>query len=82
MHCAVYSPHDLLLHKSDSVVMTETSFAEQMVYGLVNTCTSMGLNKAETVDVVNAVVLGQSSKAPLQDRLQQEDIMKLKTDSK
>ena len=57
-----------------AVVWSTERTWEQLMYAFVNMCTSMGLTKTETVDVMNAVTLGHSSAQPLDDRLDTWDI--------
>lgn len=47
-----------------------------MLYAFVNMCTTLSLSKTETTDILNAVVLGHSSKGDLQDKLDTWDISK------
>ena len=60
--------------------MTNVTFAEQMVYALVNMCSWLSLSRVETVGVVNAVVLGHSQRNPVQCKLTQQDITRMAGD--
>ncbi|KAK2169669.1 hypothetical protein LSH36_8g13001 [Paralvinella palmiformis] len=62
--------------KQDCVLWTSEKFAEQLIYSLVNICTQLKLSRTDTVDIVNAVVLGHSTESPLQVIIEQDDITK------
>ena len=62
------------------MITTNVTFAEQMVYALVNMCTWLGLSRVETIGVVNAVVLGHSHRKPVQGKLNQQDITRMAGD--
>ena len=60
---------------------TNDQFCEQLLYAFVNMCTTLGLTKVETTDIINAVVLGYSSENPLPEKLDTWDISKKSGDS-
>ncbi|KAI0222767.1 NADP-dependent oxidoreductase domain-containing protein 1 [Lamellibrachia satsuma] len=70
----------LSTNKDGAVIMTNVTFAEQMVYALVNMCSWLSLSRVETVGVVNAVVLGHSQRNPVQCKLTQQDITRMAGD--
>ena len=62
---------------SEAVIATSVTFAEQMVYALVNMCSWSSLNRVETMGVVNAVVLGHSQRNPVPCKLTQQDVTRM-----
>ena len=65
---------------SEAVITTNVTFAEQMVYALVNMCSWFSLNRVETMGVVNAVVLGHSQRKPVPCKLTQLDVTRMAGD--
>ena len=63
----------MLLYIVEAVVETDAKFAEAIIYALCNVCTNLHLSKEETVDVVNAVCLGDTGKSPMDQKLKLED---------
>ncbi len=59
---------------------TDDKFAEAMVYAFTNMCTHLKLNRKETIDVINAVLLGHSSKNPVDTKIRMEDITRINAD--
>ena len=62
----------------DCVVVTSDKLAEQLVYALANMCTQLELGCADTVDVLNAVILGHTGEKPLQETLRHDDITRFR----
>ena len=68
---------------SEAIVETDSKFAEAITYALCNLCTGLRLDQDDTVEVVNAVILGDSPKEPVGQKLKIEDFTRVITkDSK
>ncbi len=55
---------------------TKEKFAEAVIYAMVNLCTSLGITAVDTVDILNAVLLGHTNHKPLDQSLDLADISK------
>nr|XP_002731105.1 PREDICTED: NADP-dependent oxidoreductase domain-containing protein 1-like [Saccoglossus kowalevskii] len=51
----------LSFNKSDAVISTKEKLAEMIIYSFVNMCTQLGLNRSQTLCIVNSVILGLPS---------------------
>ena len=45
----------------DSLISTKEKWSEMVLYAFVNACLRIGLNREQTIVLVNQVVLGQSA---------------------
>ena len=59
---------------SELPIYVKDDFAELLVYAFVNMCTHLNLTREETVDMVNAILLGEHSQNKLQERITDTDI--------
>ncbi|XP_013415154.1 NADP-dependent oxidoreductase domain-containing protein 1-like isoform X2 [Lingula anatina] len=51
----------LYQNKADAIVYTEEKYAELLLYTIINFCTSLRLCRPEVLDILNAVVFGQTN---------------------
>ena len=66
----------------EAIVEADSKFAEAIIYALCNVCRSLRLNREETLEVINAVVLGDDPKEPISQKLKMEDITRILTKDK
>ena len=61
----------------EAIIETDSKFAEAIIYAICNVCRSIQLDKNETVEVINAITLGDSPKEPVAQKFKIEDISRI-----
>ena len=56
------------------VIETSEKFTEQMIYALVNMCTSLKLKRNHIIDIVNALILGDSNTIDDETKIKEDDL--------